>query len=182
MSQNETSSAYRALEIILGLVALSIGVLALVFPTAIFVTLVVFFGIALIIVGILRLATAASSDWLMQAIRKINAVIGILAIIFGVIILFVPLFATEVLIILIGFGLLIYGIGRIVVGTTAGRYLSGGLRVFLILAGVLIVVFSLITIFFPVVGIITYAVFVSLAFILIGIDSLATGIAGVKIV
>ena len=176
MSTSRVSGAYRAIEIILGLVALIVGVLALFFPTAVVVTLVVFFGIALLIIGVLRLATAASSGWLASSTRKTNAAIGILAIIIGIIILFVPLFVTEVLVILIGFGLLIYGIGRIAAGVAG--HMNGGLRALLILVGILIVVFSLIVIFFPIVGIITYAFFVSITFILIGIESLASGILG----
>lgn len=172
-----TSGAYRAIEIILGLVALAIGILALVYPTAVVVTLVVFFGIALLLIGILRLATAASSNWAESSTRKTNAIIGILAIIFGAIILFVPFFATEVLVIFIGIGLLIYGIGRIAVGGAAGN-LSGGLRALLIIVGIIVAIFALIVIFFPLIGIYTYAFFVSIAFILIGIDSIASGIVG----
>jgi uncharacterized membrane protein HdeD (DUF308 family) len=177
LSTHKTSGAYRAIEIILGLVALAIGIIALAFPTAVVVTVVVLFGIALVVIGVLRLATAASSDWLAPTTRKTNSIIGILAIIFGAIILFVPLLATELIVILIGIGLLIYGIGRIAVGGAAHR-LNGGLRALLIVVGLLVVVFSLIVIFFPIVGIVTYAFFVSIAFILIGIDSLASGIVG----
>jgi len=122
-------------------------------------------------------ATSASSDWVTPATRKINIAIGILTLIFGLVILFVPLFATEVLVILIGLGLLIYGVGRIAVGGSA-KNLSGGLRGLLIIVGLLIAVFSLIVILFPVVGIYTYAFFVSIEFLLIGIDSLAAGIVG----
>ena len=181
MSTHKTSGAYRAIEIILGLVALAVGALALIFPAGVVVTIVVLFGIALLVIGVLRLATAASSDWLAPTTRKTNSIIGILAIIFGAIILFAPFFATTAVVILIGLGLLFYGVGRIVVGGAASN-LSGGLRALLVLAGILIVVFSLIVIFFPVVGIYTYAFFVSIAFILIGIDSLASGIVGAPLV
>jgi uncharacterized membrane protein HdeD (DUF308 family) len=174
------SGAYRAIEILLGVVAFAVGLLALFFPAAVVVTLVVFFGIALLIVGILRLATAASSDWLAPTTRKTNSIVGILAIIFGAIILFAPFFATYVLVILIGVGLLIYGVGRIVVGG-AGGFLSGGLRALLIVVGILVVAFSLLIIFVPAVGVLTYAFFVSVAFLLIGIDSLVSGIVGAPI-
>jgi uncharacterized membrane protein HdeD (DUF308 family) len=172
-----TSGTYRAIEIILGLVALAVGVLALVFPTAVVVTLVVFFGIALLVIGILRLVTAASANWQESTARKTSALIGILAIIFGTLILFAPFFATDVLVILIGLGLLFYGIGRIGVGSTASN-LNNGLRGLLIVVGLLVVIFSLIVIFFPIVGVLTYAFFVSITFILIGIDSIASGIVG----
>jgi uncharacterized membrane protein HdeD (DUF308 family) len=81
------------------------------------------------------------------------------------------------LVIFIGIGLLIYGIGRIAVGGAASN-LSGGLRALLIIVGILIAVFALIIIFVPVIGVYTYAFFVSIALILIGIDSLASGIVG----
>jgi uncharacterized membrane protein HdeD (DUF308 family) len=174
LTATKTSGGYRAIEIILGLVALAVGILALFFPTAVVVTLVVLFGIALLVVGVLRLATAASSDWLPGSTRKTNSIIGILAIIIGAVMLFFPLLAAATLVILIGLGLLIYGIGRIVVGIAGGN-LNGGLRALLIIIGLIIVAFSLIVIFFPVYS---YAVFVSISFILIGIDSLASGIAG----
>lgn len=174
----KNSGAYRALEIILGLVALSVGILALFFPTAIVVTLMVLFGISLLVIGILRLATAGSHS-LSGSTRKVNAAIGILALIFGVIILFFPLFSAEVLVILVGIGLLIYGSGRIVVGGVASN-LSGGLRALLILIGLLIVAFAVVIILFPTIGIYTYAFFAAIAFMLIGIESLAAGIAGTR--
>jgi uncharacterized membrane protein HdeD (DUF308 family) len=171
-----TSGTYRAVEIILGIVALIIGGLALAFPIATVVSIVFFFGIALLAIGILRLATGASADWLPGASRKTNVVIGILAIIFGLIIMFAPFFSAEIIIIMIGFALVIYGVGRMVVGGAA--HISGGMRALLIIFGLIVAVFGLIVIFFPVVGAYTYAFFVSLAFIIIGIDALASGISG----
>lgn len=179
MNTTKPSSGYRAIEIVLGLVALAVGVLALFFPTAVVVTLVVLFGLALLIIGFLRLATSFSSH-LPSSARTTNAVIGILSMIVALVILVFPLFATVSLVVLVGIGLLIYGIGRILVGGAAGN-LSAGLRALVILLGIIVVVFAVMVIFFPVVGIYTYAFFVSLSFILIGIDSLASGIAGVPL-
>jgi Uncharacterized conserved protein len=179
LSTTKTSGGYRAVEIILGIVALIIGVLALAFPIATVVSIVFFFGLALFVIGILRLATGASADWLPGASRKANAVIGILAIIFGLIIMFAPFFSAQVIIIFIGFALLIYGIGRIVVGGAA--HINGGVRALLIIFGLLVAVFGLIVIFFPAIGAYTYAFFVSLAFIIIGIDAIASGVSGTSI-
>lgn len=173
------SGGYRALEIVLGLVAFAVGILALVFPTLVVVTLVVFFGLALLIIGFLRLATSYSPQ-LPSSARTTNAAIGILAIIVALIILLFPTFATVSLVVLVGIGLLIYGVGRIVVGG-AVHSLSGGLRALLILLGFIVAFFALVVIFFPVVGIYTYAFFASLSFILIGIDSLASGVVGVPL-
>ncbi len=180
MNTTKSSSGYRAIEIILGLVALAVGVLALFFPNAVVVTIVVLFGIALLVIGVLRLATAASTGTLYGSTRTTNAIIGAIALIIGILILFFPVIAAETITILIGIGLLVYGVGRIAVGGAASN-LSGGLRALIILTGVLVAVFALIVIFFPAVGIYTYAFFVSLSFILIGIDSLASGIVGIPL-
>lgn len=176
----KSSSGYRAIEIILGLVALTVGFLALFFPTAVVVTIVVLFGIALVVIGILRLATVASTRSLYGSTRAANAVIGALALIIGLVILFFPLIAAETIVILIGIGLLIYAIGRLAVGGAANN-LSGALRAVIILTGVLVAIFAIIIILFPVVGVYTYAFFVSLSFIFIGIDSLASGILGISL-
>ena len=96
------------------------------------------------------------------------------------VILFFPLIAAETIVILIGIGLLIYAIGRLAVGGAASN-LSGALRALIILTGVLVAIFAIIIILFPVVGVYTYAFFVSLSFIFIGIDSLASGIVGISL-
>lgn len=174
-----TSGGYRAVEIILGIFALIVGVLALIYPIATVVTIVFFFGLAIFIIGILRLATGASSKWLPGTSRKTNAAIGIIAIILGLIIMFAPFFSAQIIIILIGFALLIYGIGRIVVGGAAP--MTGGMRALLIIFGLIVAVFGLMVIIFPALGAFTYAFFVSLALIVIGIDAIASGIAGTSI-
>lgn len=175
----KTSGSYRAVEIILGIAALIIGAVALAFPIATVVSIVLFFGIALFVIGILRLATGTSADWLPDANRKTNIAIGILAVIIGLVIMFAPFFSTEIIIILIGFALLIYGVGRMVVGGAVN--MNGGLRALLIIFGLIVAAFGLIVIFFPAIGAYTYAFFVSLAFIIIGIDALASGISGTSL-
>jgi uncharacterized membrane protein HdeD (DUF308 family) len=173
----DVSGTYRTLEIILGLVAVAVGILALFFPTVVVVTVIVLFGIALLAIGILRVATAATSKGLSSSTRKTNALIGVLVIILASLILFFPALATATIVILLGLGLLFYGIGRIVVGGTSTNA-SGGLRALLIVLGILVVIFAFIVLFVPAIGVYTYAFFIAIAFILIGIDSLVSGIAG----
>jgi uncharacterized membrane protein HdeD (DUF308 family) len=177
---SSSSGAYRTIEIILGIIALAAGILALFFPTAVVVTLVVFFGIALLAIGILRIASAVSTSRMYGSTRTTNAIIGVVAKIIGILILFFPIFATATIVILIGFAILIYGLGRLVVGGAASN-LSGGLRALMIIFGILVAVFGVIIILFPVIGVYTYAFFVALALILIGIDSIASGSVGIPL-
>ncbi|XHH10239.1 MAG: HdeD family acid-resistance protein [Candidatus Bathyarchaeia archaeon] len=175
-----SSGAYRAIEIVLGIIALVAGLLALFFPTAVVVTLVVFFGIALLVIGVLRIASAVASSSMYGSTRGTNAIIGVIALVIGVLILFFPVFATEVIVILIGFAILIWGLGRLVVGGAA-RNLSMGLRALIVIVGILVAIFGVMIILFPVVGVFTYAFFVALALILIGIDSIASGAIGIPL-
>ncbi len=175
----KSSGPYRALEILLGIVALAVGVLALIFPAGIVVTVLVLFGIALFVIGVLRMATAYSSH-LPKSARATNVVIGALAIIVGLIIWIFPTFALVSFAVLLGIGLLIYGVGRIVVGSAATN-LSNGLRGIIIFFGIMVAAFAVLVIIFPVIGVLTYAFFVSISFILIGIDSLVSGISNVQL-
>lgn len=177
-SGGRSSGAYRVLEIVLGVIAIAAAITTLFFPAAVVVTLVVFFGIALLVVGILRVATV--SGHLEPAARTANAVTGVLAIVVGILILIFPGVSTVTLAFLLGFGVLIWGIGRIVVGSTETEF-RGGMRALLIVLGVLLVVFASIIFAEPLIAIYTYAFFVSLAFFVIGIDSLASGAAGVPL-
>ncbi len=111
--------------------------------------------------------------------RSINAIIGLIAIIIGAIILFFPGFAVVSFAVLIGIGLLIYGIGRVAVGGGAG--MSGGVRALTIIFGLIVAILGLIIIFIPAIGVYTYAFFTSIAFFIIGFDSLASGIMGVTL-
>lgn len=176
----KSSGAYRAVEIVLGIIALAVGLLALFFPTAVVVTLVVLFGIALLAIGILKIASALTMGSAYGSSRTTNAIIGLVALIIGIVILFFPFFATATIVILIGFGFLVYGLGRLVIGGAASN-LSGGLRALMILFGLLVAIFGIIIILFPAIGVYTYAFFVSLALILIGIDAIASGAAGLPI-
>ncbi len=177
---NKASGNYRALEIVLGIIALAVGVLVLVFPSIVIITLIVFFALALFAVGILRLATAASSAF-PPSIRGVNAAIGIIAILVAIVMAFVPALAAAFLVVLLGIALLIYGIGRIVVGGTATN-LNMGLRAALVVLGLIVAVFAVIVIVFPSVGVYTYAFFAAIAFLAIGLDSLISGIAGIPLV
>jgi uncharacterized membrane protein HdeD (DUF308 family) len=176
----KVSGTYRAMEIVLGVVALTIGFLALVYPAVFIVSLVVLFGLALMVIGILRLATILPSKELSGTARKTNAVIGVAAVAIAAITLVFPVLATEALVILIGLGLLIYGVGRMLIGGAARR-LNSGFRGLMVILGILVVAFSIVVIFFPVIGVYTYAFFIAIEFMLIGIDSLASGIAGVPL-
>lgn len=179
MSKTNVSRGYRALEIIIGIIAIIVALLVLFYPGVAVVTAVFFFGLALMVVGILRVGTAAFSA-LPKSARYANAAIGIIAIIISALILFYPGMSTAVLIILLAIGLLIYGVGRMAVGGVS-KQMGGGLRALLLALGILMIIFAIIVIIFPVVGLVTLAILISIAFLFLGVDSLASGIVGVPL-
>jgi hypothetical protein len=106
----------------------------------------------------------------------------------AVIILFFMLIATGALWLrfLFGIGLLSYGLARITVGILSSEF-NSGLRALITLLGIIIVVYSIIIFTFPFVRIhsnvyLTYGYFVNMTFIWIGIDCLASAIAGILLI
>jgi uncharacterized membrane protein HdeD (DUF308 family) len=177
MESRNVSTGYRVLEIILGIFAIGISVYTLIYPAAAAVSLVFVFGIALLVVGILRIGTGAFSGGIPDSARSANVVIGVLAVIVGALVLVYPGIATVTLILLLAIALLVYGLGRVAFGGLAGN-LSGGLRALLVIMGILMIIFAALVMIYPSIGVVTLGLFISLAFLFIGIDSLAAGIGG----
>jgi uncharacterized membrane protein HdeD (DUF308 family) len=169
------SGGLRALEIILGIIALIVGFGAIFFPGVFFVTLIVLFGIAMIAIGIIKLATALPKD-AEPTSRKVNAGIGIAALIIGILVLVFPYVASVSLVVILSIGFMIWGVGLMVKGLvgTSGT----GMKILEFLFGILVLSMAILMIFYPEVGIYTYTFFAAIAFMMIGIEALAVGIAG----
>jgi uncharacterized membrane protein HdeD (DUF308 family) len=173
-----SNSAVRTIDIILGLVAIICAILVLIYPGLAIGTILFLFGIAMIAIGILRVGSALPAGNANSA-RAINVMIGLLALVIGIVILAFPLLSVEILILLLAIGILLYGLGRIAVGGVAGN-LSGWLRATLVIAGVIMVAFAILVIIFPLLGVLTLAIYLSISLLFIGIESLTVGIAPPK--
>jgi hypothetical protein len=142
---------------------------------------IVMLGSTLLVIGIFSLVSAFS--YLLTGLtRVINTVTSLLAVLTAIIILFFQMVITgqHWLHVLFGIGLLSYAIGRIGVGAFAGEY-DSGLRVFIVLLGSTIAVFSIIVAAFQFVRIrsdfyYTYLYFVNITIILIGAECLGSGV------
>jgi hypothetical protein len=193
-TKEKNSSVHAVIEILLGLVVLTSVMLNL-YDLGLFLAIFGAFGLTLIFQGTLLLAIgilrsgSAFLNGFSDLPQKVNASTSLLIVSAALIILYFQIFLTgnQWLHLLFGIGLLGYGIGRIIFrGLTSG--LNSVLRALITLLGLIITVFSIIVISFPIVQIyshagvtvsFTYTYFVDIAFILIGIDSLASAIAGI---
>ena len=186
----KNSSVYNAVEILLGLVVLALVTLDL-FDFRLFISIFGAFGLtfmllgtALLAVGVFRLGGNFLCGF-SSLTKKVNAITSVVTIIAAVTVLFFVILATGGfwLRFLFGIGLLSYGLARIRVGILDSK-LNFGLRALIGLLGIIIAVFSMIIISFPLVSIdsnvsFTYGYFVTEAFIWIGIDILASAIADI---
>lgn len=188
----KTSSILKAVEILVGLLALTVGITDL-FPFSFFgfsvIAAISFLslvipGTMLLVVGAFSLASAFSSG-LSSLTKEIIAVTSALTILVALIILFFQLVATgeHWLNLLFGIGLLSYGVGLITVGALASEY-DSGVRAFIASMGFIIAVLAVIISAFLLVRVYsnyhyTYVYFVNITFILIGIDCLALGIMSI---
>jgi len=181
MSQNKSSGGVRALEIILGLIAIAIGVIILIYPGLAIATIIFLLGIALLLVGLFRFFWGLVARNISGGARAAAILIGLIAIAVAAIVILYPSYAAITLVVFIAIAVLIYGVGRIAIGATA-RQLGGGIRGLLVGTGLLMVIIGLLVLFYPGLGIAFLAVLLSIAFLFIGIESIAAGAVGARYV
>jgi uncharacterized membrane protein HdeD (DUF308 family) len=178
LSKNmKTSDWVRALRVVMGLIAIAASVVVLSFPGLAVFTLLFFLSFALIFLGVARIAHSVTAKFWSKGHRAFHAVAGVLALILGVIALAFPRLGIASLVFLLAFGLLAYGIVSLVIGGSGvARLLSKWVRALLVIVGVLSVIFSLIVLVFPAIGLVTLVVWLAVAFLLNGIESMISGI------
>ena len=181
MSQNKSSGGVRALEIILGLIAIAIGVIILIYPGLAIATIIFLLGIALLLVGLFRFFWGLVARNISGGARAAAILIGLIAIAVAAIVILYPSYAAITLVVFIAIAVLIYGVGRIAIGATA-RQLGGGIRGLLVGTGLLMAIIGLLVLFYPGLGIAFLAVLLSIAFLFIGIESIAAGAVGARYV
>lgn len=173
----KSSDWVRALRIITGLIAIAASVVVLSFPGLAVFTLLFFLSFALLSLGIARIAHSVAAKWWSKGHRALHAVAGVIAVILGVVVLAFPLLGIGTLVFLLAFGLLAYGIVSLVIGGSAiASVLPKWVRALLVIVGALSVIFSLVVIVFPTIGVVTLVAMLSVSFLVNGIESIISGI------
>jgi uncharacterized membrane protein HdeD (DUF308 family) len=134
-----------------------------------------FLSFAILSLGVGRLVRASSSIF-SKSHRVLDVIFGVLGIILGCYVLASPLVGASMLIFLLALAALFYGIGSIAVGAVVGR-LGKWRRVAFVVLGLIGVVFSFMVIVNPAIGILTLAWYLSISFMVHGVESIVSAIS-----
>lgn len=179
MSEIRAPGWLRALDIVFGLIAIILSVVVLVYQDLAILTMIFVLSIVLLVVGIARIFGGIFAKYLSDGMRAVNVGIGILALVLGAIALLYTDLATQVLIYILSFALLLNGIARLVIGGFA-RLLPSWLRGLLTVVGLLTIILSVVVFVSPAFGELTLVLILSITFLLNGIARIVSGITGIR--
>ncbi len=179
MSEMKAPGWLRALDIVFGLIAIILSIVVLTYQELAILTLIFILSIALLIIGIARVLGGIFANYLSDGLQAINVGTGILALVLAIVAILYPQLATQVLIYLLSFALLISGIARIVVSGFA-NLLPCWLRGLLVVVGLLAIVLSVVVFISPALGFLTLVWLLSIGFLLSGITRIISGITGTR--
>jgi uncharacterized membrane protein HdeD (DUF308 family) len=174
MSSQKSPGWRRAAQIGLGALAIILAIIAIVFPGATVVSIVIILAIALLIVGIEKVISGIFFE---HKSRFAAIGLGILVIILAIIALAFPVGATTVLIFILAFALMFDGFARIIQGF-GDKQERGWIRGFYIGVGVLAVIISVMVLVSPLFGAALAGFLIGIALLIIGIEIISAGIAG----
>jgi uncharacterized membrane protein HdeD (DUF308 family) len=175
-------SWFRLLQIGIGVVSIILSILSILYPGITVLTIIVFISIILIIIGMLG-SIPLQSVYIQRSSRYANIGLGILAIAFGIIAITFPDFASGFLIAIVAFGLLFYGVAKVLHGIVLhkGRIehaSSTWHRISEIAVGSLSIALSVFVIASPTFGFVFLSLLISIPLLVIGIEMTVLGFTG----
>jgi uncharacterized membrane protein HdeD (DUF308 family) len=179
MSEEKMPNWLRALYIIMGLVAVVLGIAVLLMPNVAIETLTLLLYFALFFIGTGRILIGALFRLLPRGLRIINIIGGLVLLGLAIMVLAYqyPYFATAVLVSLLAFGLLVHGITRVIIGAMA-KILANWVRGLLVVGGILTIILSIIVLVTPGVAVLTLVFLLSIGLTWSGIDAIVSGVTG----
>jgi uncharacterized membrane protein HdeD (DUF308 family) len=173
----------RAIEVIAGIILVILSFNIWGYPLAAGVSVIYIFGLALIILGTVRMGTGIFETSLGTGTRALVVILGILLLFIGFYAIMYPAGGALTLIYFFAFGLMLAGID-LIVRAAAGlpgpdtpewvRYLS-------IAAGIFALLIGFIALLYPGFGAALLFILISLALLVLGIELIAYGIIGRKL-
>jgi len=166
----------RGVEVATGFLAALAGVLVLASPGLGFTTLVVLLSIGLIFAAVRAISLVGHSR-LSKGMRALSGIAGFLSLVLALIVLLFPGYAALTLVLLLSWGLLLYGFSRILLAYSL-KATAGWLRGLIATVGVLDVVLSAVVIAVPGVALLTLTFLLSLVLLVSGVEILISGVVG----
>jgi uncharacterized membrane protein HdeD (DUF308 family) len=151
----------------------------LAYPKLAILTLILILSIALLVIGIARVFGGIFAKYLSDGLRAVNLIVGMLALLLGTVAILYPQFATQMLIYLLSFSLMLNGIARAVIGGFAQLF-PRWLRGLLLAVGLITITLSFVVAVFPAFGFLTLVFILSITFLLNGIARIISGITGFR--
>jgi len=171
----------RTAEVILGLASLLAGIYVLAYPLVAVFTLIVLLAVGLIFLGARDIVLGAMGKFLPSWLRAANIVLGVLAFILSGVVINEPGLAVRTLVLLLYVVLFVRGVAGISLGG-AGKQFSAMLRGLSVGAGVLSIILALVFLAMPALGVDVLIILLSLGLLITGLESIAAGVIGRKIV
>ena len=165
----------RGVQIGLGIITVILSIYALAHPGAAFLSVVILLSIVLFIVGIEKIITGI---FLPVKGRWATIGLGILVLIFAGLAISYPVATALIVTTFIGIALLFNGIARIVEGMM-GKH-SGWAKAFLVGVGILAIIIAILVLGSPLFGAILAGTIIAIGLLITGIQMIAVGAAGRK--
>ncbi|MCJ1672636.1 MULTISPECIES: HdeD family acid-resistance protein [Rathayibacter] len=149
------------------LIAIALGVIAVLIPGPTLLTVAIVFGIHLIAAGVFRLLLAFTATRLQNRVRWLAGLLGALILVAGILCLSNPFESLSILGLVIGLGWILDGVSSI----TSGRTVAG--PVWLpIAAGIASVIAGLLTVIMPVLALSAFVTVAAILLIVVGVSGL----------
>lgn len=171
----------RAAEVILGIVSLVAGIYVLAYPSVAIATLILLLAVGLIFLGWRDIVLGAMGKFLPSWLRAANIVLGISAFILSVVVIAQPGFAVLTLILILYVALFVRGVAAVAMGA-AGKQFSTMLRGLSAGVGILSIILAIVFLALPALAVATLVVLLSFGLLVTGLESIAVGAIGRKIV
>jgi uncharacterized membrane protein HdeD (DUF308 family) len=165
---------FRSIQIGLGIVILILSILVLINPIFSTILVILILAFMLLLAGIEKVTSGLI---LHRKARVVNIGLGIIVIAISLIALIYPIGASIVVVQVLGIALLVQGISRIIYGMK-NKNISKGSRGFRVGVGVISIIFSVVKLTIPKIGLIYTGIFIGISLLVTSIQIITEGIKG----
>jgi len=169
------SKSLRAFEVVMGLVAITLSFIVLLLPDLAILSLIWLLIIALFVMGVRRIVSGLTGKKHQKWINIFRICIGIFALLLSAVALIVPGLAEQSLIILLAFGLLLFGFSDVFTGIYSKK-IKKWLRGLYVIFGSITLCLSFTVIIYPAFGLIVLIYMLAISLFFIGVRNIVSGI------